>query len=895
MPPKGANKRAAPASPVRQAPSRSAKTRSLASTASMYKEAAKFRDFDDEEQEDEGLSDIVSDPEDIISATESEDGSNHVGQESIELDSDDMGQVTTTTRRQTSAKKGSNSRSKSSAVTAASRKAPKAAEPAVRKTRAGAPKATPVSRAAAKPTSRSSPNSSSADNRKKASDLKFNIRTATSGTQASSSSSSSSSSTLSTSKKSSGVAQSFNGKSLEEEAWAEKYAPTNVSELAVHPKKIAQVREWLEKYTAAKNPPGETGGAILVLTGPAGSGKTTVLRMLAKEMDLHIVEWINSVNENNIIQRPGLPGQDSWRSSTVDGEYIPVMRAFEEFFARAHRFQPLQTQGDSGISNSPSSFSRASPFGKRKNIILIEDLPPVTAYASRKIFQDTISKFSSSGGNRSSAVLVIIISDVFSKQSTELLFASTHESREPALTIRTLLPANLLTRIDSGKNQLSSIKEIKFNPVAVTIQKKALKSLVDEEFRGSSSAYMPDTAEIAQLIDIHDGDLRATINALQFLCLLKTKERKRLQDAALKLQEDQAGFGAAIGGGPDLENIQIQGQDSSLGLFHAVARVLYNKRDWSKPPATFDRDIVKIPPHAWSKQRPPLLFNPEKDVVEKLPIELDLYTLMLHQNYGRHLNTIEECSTAMEYLCIADQFSGASSYTQAVQMQPYMSSVVVRGLLFAPKSAGPSVSRASSGGAKKHWWPELFAVNRAMRANDQMLYEVASDLAGVEMKGLSSGHIHGPGFLPKAVIRHEIVPILHRCVSMNPYMPIMNQVLRPSSKNFVRHQAAGYGLKLGMERKKEFGEGDEGFMEEIMVPSSDPLTSFGDGLDPGPPLTNAPSPSQSPWSNGVGSTSSAPQSTFKRSRPLLQQQSLHSHGSIGTLSPNEDPIEDFSD
>jgi broad-specificity NMP kinase len=66
------------------------------------------------------------------------------------------------------------------------------------------------------------------------------------------------------------------------------------------------------------NAHGSTGGAILILTGPAGSGKTTVLRMLAKEMDLNIVEWINSVNENNIIQRPTMPGQDPWKSSTVD-------------------------------------------------------------------------------------------------------------------------------------------------------------------------------------------------------------------------------------------------------------------------------------------------------------------------------------------------------------------------------------------------------------------------------------------------------------------------------------------------------------------------------------------------------------------------------------------------
>jgi len=36
---------------------------------------------------------------------------------------------------------------------------------------------------------------------------------------------------------------------------------------------------------------------ILVLTGPAGTAKTTTLRVLAREMGFEIVEWRNSMNE----------------------------------------------------------------------------------------------------------------------------------------------------------------------------------------------------------------------------------------------------------------------------------------------------------------------------------------------------------------------------------------------------------------------------------------------------------------------------------------------------------------------------------------------------------------------------------------------------------------------
>lgn len=223
----------------------------------MYKEAAKFRDFDDikeeaeDEDDDEDLSDLVSDPEEIISATESEDENDFAGQESIELDADDMGQGTITTRKQAAAKKGSTSRSRVSPkeVIASRKKTTKPAESSPKKTRAAASKVVPSSRPVSKPTARTASTSSvAADNRKRPSDLKFTIRPAASGA---SSSSSSSSSTLPASRRSSAASFNTNGESLEEKSWAEKYAPTTLSEVAVHPKKIAQVRDWLEKYTVS--------------------------------------------------------------------------------------------------------------------------------------------------------------------------------------------------------------------------------------------------------------------------------------------------------------------------------------------------------------------------------------------------------------------------------------------------------------------------------------------------------------------------------------------------------------------------------------------------------------------------------------------------------------------
>ncbi|KAF9114762.1 Cell cycle checkpoint protein rad17 [Mortierella sp. AM989] len=886
MPPKRARNKSS-AAPARKAPSRDAKTRSAASTASMYKESEAYLAWTDDE-----LSDQISDPEDIKleSSDDNEDLDSENSEEPTEARSG-RGQ------RKTSKATNASKKTKSTPV----RKPPATEKEKGRTQKASATITTTEPKTIARKTATSSqrtapppkivlPTATGA--KRKASNVRFVPLTTS---PASSSSSSTKATPISTSSSSSPSGRAkASSKAIvpnqQEDQWAEKYAPTSMNEVAVHPGKIGNVREWLQTYTDPRNTEQDTsGGAILVLSGPAGSGKTTVLRILAHEMGLNVVEWVNSVNENNIIQRPSIPGEDSWKSTSIDEEYIPVMRAFQEFFSRAQRFNPLVTTRDSPQQNqsigNPGLTSPGGPSNNgKRNIILIEDLPPTSAFSSRKIFQDTISKFANTRSSLTS-VLVIIISDVFTKQSTELLFSNTSENRDPAMTIRTLLPSSVLDRIDSGGRGCPRIKQIKFNPIAPTIMKKALRRLIDNEFKNSNT-YAPETAELEQLIEIHDGDIRAVINSLQFLCYIPTKKRKRYREAEARLEKDQQLLHGS-------EDIMTLGQDSSLGVFHAVTKVLYNRRDWSAPRVEFDKDVVKIPPQAWSRQRPPLRFNPEKELIEKLPIEPDLYTLMLHQNYTRHMSTVHECQTAMEYLCIADQFSHSSNssagYTQMIQMQPYMTSLAVRGLLYAPTSSGPPTG--SGGGQRKHWWPELFAMNRTMRANDQMFAEVTADLAGEEIQGFAAGYVTGPGFIPKRVIREELVPMLHKCVTMNPYLSVFNKSLRPSSKTFVKTAAGNFGKKISMV-KKEFGEGDEGFLEDIVTSYPSDGAVAGSGI-----VDEIVDDSVHPVASIRGGSKPSLQQQQQRQQQQhkLPQQKPQLNSYTSQISQDEDPIEDFSD
>lgn len=129
--------------------------------------------------------------------------------------------------------------------------------------------------------------------------------------------------------------------------------------------------------------------------------------------------------------------------------------------------------------------------------------------------------------------------------------------------------------------------------------------------------------------------------------------------------------------------------------------------------------------------------------------------------------------------------------------------------------------------------------------------------------------------------------MLSKCVAMNPYLPIFQRV-RPSSKSFIRNTVGVYGRRFGTSAK-EFGEGDEGFLEEIADQNDDDEETIG---------------SQGPSGFGIGGQvgqlhtprtpnaafSSSPSSWMSKATPSSKFGSTHYQ-----IPEDEDPIEDFSD
>lgn len=74
---------------------------------------------------------------------------------------------------------------------------------------------------------------------------------------------------------------------------------------------------------------------MLLITGPAGSGKTATVRVVAKEMKYELVEWITPVDVDLVRSAPSLAYNEDnmYRESQVD--------IFKQFLFKSSRYSSL--------------------------------------------------------------------------------------------------------------------------------------------------------------------------------------------------------------------------------------------------------------------------------------------------------------------------------------------------------------------------------------------------------------------------------------------------------------------------------------------------------------------------------------------------------------------------
>lgn len=515
------------------------------------------------------------------------------------------------------------------------------------------------------------------------------------------------------------------GKAAEEDhrPWTEQFAPVNLSELAVHTRKVTDVRNLLESALSERARP-----RLIVLKGAAGTGKTTAVNLLAKDLDVQIKEWRNPA------------GADMSSSS-----FVSASAQFEDFILRSGKFAGLELVTGDGAPTKSASKAELTDTEARPQIMLVEEFPNTFAKTSGVLqaFRTTIQQFLASPRLSYSkpTPLIMIISET-------LLSTSTTSS--DSFTAHRLLGPQILNHPQTAT--------VEFNAVAPGILTAALSTIVQKEARKSGRRRTPGLAVLKHLAET--GDIRSAVSTLEFLCLRGdesidtwsarvafTKPKRNAPTAPLTKQE-QASLKL------------ISNRESSLHIFHAVGKVIYNKRS---PTSSTAQPPNHLPQHR--RPKPPDL-NVDA-LLNDLGTDTSTFIAALHENYALSCNTsssedtLDALNGCLDALSDADLLSpdrfgtGTRSYSGSAQdnlRQDDLSfSTAVRGLLFAlPEKVqrGGDSSKGNSKGpstnqAFQMFYPQSLRLWRKKEELESMLELVTAGLQNSDIAESSSSRKEG--------------------------------------------------------------------------------------------------------------------------------------------------------
>lgn len=401
--------------------------------------------------------------------------------------------------------------------------------------------------------------------------------------------------------------------------WADRFAPASLEELAVHKRKVADVRAWLEAVMQ-----GHMRQRLLILKGAAGTGKTTTVKLLAKDMKCEVLEWRNADTS----------------MASCDG-FLSMSAQFEEFLGRGGMFGQLDIfPSASNASKEPILES----VDRRKQIILIEEFPSTFTRSSTALqsFRAAILQYlaahtpslvSGDQGSEKITPMVMVIS--------ETLLTTASASADSFTAYRLLGPEIL---------QHPGINVIEFNSIAMTILAKALDLVIQKESRKSGRRKIPGPLVLKQLAEV--GDVRSAVGSLEFLCLRgdstdwsgtvavgKGKNGSKTEPAMTKMEEESLEL--------------VTRREASLGIFHAVGKVMYNKRVDIEPGSAA---VEQLPEYLSLCSRPRKSQVMVDDLMSETGTDTQTFIAALHENYilscGASPNSIDYSSIDHVNNCI---------------------------------------------------------------------------------------------------------------------------------------------------------------------------------------------------------------------------------------------------
>ncbi|BBN05617.1 cell cycle checkpoint protein [Marchantia polymorpha subsp. ruderalis] len=452
--------------------------------------------------------------------------------------------------------------------------------------------------------------------------------------------------------------------------WVQKHSPVSEKDLAVHKRKVAEVREWIEEQV--QDPP-ESHSRVLVLTGPAGVGKTAVVLTLAKSMDLELLEWTTPT--------PTLWNEFSHHAAT-GAPYMSKIDEFEVFIEKARKFVSLPTSSLSSSIRPQTKSSGLTKLGaskKRTKLLLIDDLPNVHDKAHRQRLSRTLHGLAVS----SRFPTVVVITDAIG-------IAEYQEDRK-------VVTSEIIQALERG-----GAKKVAFNPITVNAILKVLKKV---QLIEKSKAPLESLTSIAENCL---GDIRQALASLQFLCL-------GLDSRAPRSSNWDPGGGDAWSFETKLpsndckaltqsnvpETPTLGDRDLSLSLFHALGKILHNKRFNDVLAPTNDCEKLRLKEEY---RRNPLKMAEPEVVLSQAYAETATVAAFLQENVLQFVDeeATDDVASISSYLSDADCLLGGEGSMRSRRgalnfsdVEPSQvayaaaSSVAARGVLFSNVHPAP--------------------------------------------------------------------------------------------------------------------------------------------------------------------------------------------------------------
>lgn len=360
---------------------------------------------------------------------------------------------------------------------------------------------------------------------------------------------------------------------------------------------------------------------------PAGSGKTTTVSLLSRAMGFDISEW---------------------RSPTVAETGISSFSAqFDDFINRGGAFGTLDISSGKPQLDDPS---KAAQNDTQQRILLIEEFPSTMTLSSSALgsFRSVLLQYLAAAIHPRSAVFETSRSHIISHPPIVLIISESLLTSATASTDS--FTAHRLLGPDLCNHPSATLLE--FNPVAPTLVTKALELAVKKEARISKRRRIPGLAVLKRLSEL--GDVRSAVNGLEFLCVRGDGDSDWGGTTAAK--KKRSGKGDSSLTKMEKESIELVTQrEATLGIFHAVGKVIWNKREDPRVADPPRKSPPQPPDHMSQLARPKIPQVETDELLNEIGTDVQTFTAALHENYVLSTNGSQFTDSASSCIDLLSQ------------------------------------------------------------------------------------------------------------------------------------------------------------------------------------------------------------------------------------------------